>query len=171
LASKCDIIYKKTGAKIRVHQGDFIMEKLYYSELTKQSYYSEAAKEAEEKAYKEAMAEKEKQEQVLKETREARVKEYNEAVDKLAELRAEYNKKYDEKFKEELNKEYLEKKKEITTVIDKFNKDYPNGIYISYRTGKPNTALAKVIDNFFKDSFFMDPFNSLFTGSERKRIR
>lgn len=167
LASKCDIINIKTGTKIRVYQGEIIMEKIY-SELTKQSYYSEEAKEADEKVYKEQMAEKEKAEQVLKETREARVKEYNEAVNKLAALKDEYDTKYEEKYnqlaeelekaKQELNKEYLEKRKPIIDVIDQFNKDYPNGIYISYRKGKPAGALERILDNFFSDPFFINPF-------------
>lgn len=161
------------------------MEK-YYSELTKQSYYTEAAKEADEKAYKEAMEEKEKQEQVLKETRETRVKEYNEAVNNLTKLRREYSEKYSEKYneiadqmnkawedaKKQLDEEYLSKKKDFTKIIDQFEKDYPNGIYLSYKTGRSNTPLGKILDEFFSDSFLRDPFNSLFVNpSNIKRIR
>ena len=151
----------------------------FYSEITKQNYYSEEAMKAEEKAYKEAKAEEEKQEVVLKETREARVKEYYEAFDKLNALKDEYNKKYEEKyvaamndlkdFREKLNAEYLEKKQEIVKVIDQFNKDYPSGIYVRYKAGKPSTTIEKVLDSFLGDSFF----NSFFTDpfDNRKRIR
>lgn len=158
------------------------MEKIY-SELTKQYYYSEEAKKADEKVYKEQLAEKEKREQALKETREARVKEFDEAVNKLAELRKEYNKKFEEKYEElnkeledyskELKEEYLSKKSEIQKVIDNFNKDYPNGVFITYRNGKANTALEKVINNFFNEPFFRDPLSSFnsFVVNPQKRIR
>lgn len=157
------------------------MEKIY-SELTKQFYYSKEAKEADEKVYQEQLAEKEKKEQALKETREARVKEFNEAVGKLEDLKKEYNKKYDEKQKElekelqdyyeEISKEYLEKKAEIKKVIDDFNKDYPNGVFITYKNGKANTPLERIINNFFDDPFFFDvfsPFGNLLISSPKKK--
>ena len=157
------------------------MEKIY-SELTKQSYYSKEAKEADEKVYQEQLAEKEKKEQALKETREARVKEFNEAVGKLEDLKKEYNKKYKKKKKElekeledyyeEISKEYLEKRAEIKKVIDEFNKDYPNGVFITYKNGKANTPLEKVLNDFLNDSFFFNvfsPFGNLLISDSKKK--
>ena len=61
---------------------------------------------------------------------------------------------------------YLAKKTEIVKVIEQFNKDYPNGVYITYRTGKPSTTFEKVLDDFFNKPFgvsiaeLFNPFNN-----------
>ena len=114
--------------------------------------------------------------------RERQSEEFNEAVGKLEDLRKEYNKKYEEKQKElekeledyyeEISKEYLEKRAEIKKVIDEFNKDYPNGVFITYKNGKANTPLEKVLNDFLNDSFFFNvfsPFGNLLISDSKKK--
>lgn len=144
----------------------------YYSEITKQSYFSEEAKAAEEKAYQEQLAIKEKEELALKENREARAKEYNEAIESLINLRKELNKKHADKvaalkeelqkFDEELDKSYKDQLEKTNAVIEKFEKDYPRGYNFTVRFGKPNSSLEKVLNDFLNNDFFNDPFFRFF---------
>ena len=137
------------------------MEGKFYSELTKQNYYSEEAKLAEEKAYTDQLQEKEKREQALKETREARAKEYNEALENLLKLHNELRVKHAEKVKEldkelkaydcELAAQYKEQADKTNQIIQKFEEDYPRGFNLSVRFHSPTSAIEQFFCNFMKN--------------------
>ena len=140
------------------------MEGKYYSELTKQNYYSEEAKIAEEKAYTDQMQEKEKREQALKETREARAKEYNEAIESLLKLHNELRVKHNEKVKEldkelekydrELTAQYKEQAEKTNKIIQKFEEDYPRGFNLSVRFHSPSSAIEHFLSDFMSNLNF-----------------
>lgn len=140
-----------------------MLEGKYYSELTKQNYYSEEAKAAEEKAFQAQLEEKEKREQTLKDTREARAKEYNQAIEDLLklhnELRAQRAEKVQalnrelDKFDKQIAEEYQKQWEKTNEIIEKFEKDYPRGYNFTVRFHSPSSA----IEHFFSD--FMHKFD------------
>lgn len=102
------------------------MEK-FYSEVTKKSYLTKEAKEAEEKAYNLIVAEKENKQKELAEAKAARLKEIAEQEKKM---NAEID-KYNE-------------------LINKFNADY-SGYHYTYRAElkRPESLFDFVISNLF----------------------